>query len=114
MPADSSFDGRPSARERLRRYLSLDTTSGMLLLVSAADKLNNLRAMTADLRAVGPQLWERFTTKDPQDHLWYYGELVKTYESRAGDHPGVAGLARELRAGYTALTALVDESAVAQ
>ena len=36
MPAESSFDGRPPARERLRRYLSLDTTSGMLLLVSAA------------------------------------------------------------------------------
>lgn len=38
-------------------------------------------------------------------------ELVKAYESRADDHPGVAGLARELRAGYAALTALVDEPA---
>ena len=36
MPAESSCDGRPPARERVRRYLSLDTTSGMLLLVSAA------------------------------------------------------------------------------
>jgi len=27
-------------------------------------------------------LWERFTVKDPRDHLWYYGELLKAYRAR--------------------------------
>ncbi len=27
----------------------------------------------------GPSLWERFNRKNPQDHLWYYGELLKAY-----------------------------------
>ena len=53
--------------------------------------------------------WQRFRTSDPQDHLWYYRSLVETYEARAADDPGLAGLARELRAGLTELVRLVED-----
>ncbi len=38
--------------------------------------------MLRDYNEHGPSLWDRFTVKDPQDHLWYYGELLKAYRSR--------------------------------
>jgi len=31
---------------------------------------------------MGPLLWPRFNRKNPQDHLWYYGELLKAYRNR--------------------------------
>jgi (p)ppGpp synthase/HD superfamily hydrolase len=52
------------------------------LLVSVADKLDNARSMLRDYYEHGPQLWERFNRKNPQDHLWYYGELLAAYRKR--------------------------------
>jgi (p)ppGpp synthase/HD superfamily hydrolase len=49
------------------------------LLVSVADKLDNARSMLRDYHEHGPKLWDRFTVKDPRDHLWYYGALLDAY-----------------------------------
>lgn len=81
-----------------------------VLRVSAADKLHNMRSMIADLRSVGPSLWDRFNQKDPQQHIWYLSALTDAYEGRASEDEGLAGLARELRAGVAELSRLVDES----
>lgn len=56
-----------------------------VLRVSAADKLHNLRAMTTDLRAVGPELWDRFNEKNLKSHLWYLEALTSAYEARAAE-----------------------------
>lgn len=53
-----------------------------MLLVSASDKLHNARAMAADLRSVGPALWDRFSEPDPAAHLWYYQSLAVCYRNR--------------------------------
>ena len=50
-----------------------------MLLVSACDKLHNVRAITADLRSIGPKVWERFSQKDPEEQLWYYRSLQEAY-----------------------------------
>jgi GTP pyrophosphokinase len=47
------------------------------LLVSAADKLDNARAIVADLRKDGPGVWSRFTRGT--ESLWYYRALVEAY-----------------------------------
>jgi hypothetical protein len=39
------------------------------ILVSLADKVDNVRAMVRDLRGLGSELWQRFNVKDPNDHL---------------------------------------------
>lgn len=102
---------KPPWRERKEAYVRGVGDEPMdVLRVSAADKLHNLRAMTADVRSVGPALWERFNEKDPQSHLWYLDALTRAYEARASEDAGLAGLARELRAGVTELARLVDES----
>jgi hypothetical protein len=53
-----------------------------VLLVSACDKLHNLRSIVADLRALGPALWDRFSEKDPATQLWYYQSLVACYHGK--------------------------------
>jgi hypothetical protein len=35
-----------------------------------------------DYHEHGPALWQRFTVKNPDDHLWYYGELLDAYRRR--------------------------------
>jgi myo-inositol-1(or 4)-monophosphatase len=45
------------------------------MIVSLADKLSNMRAISRDYSAEGEKLWERFNAgKDKQ--AWYYRELV--------------------------------------
>lgn len=102
---------KPPWRERKEGYVRgvIDEPVDVLR-VSAADKLHNLRAMTADFRSVGPALWERFNEKDPLAHLWYLDALTSAYEARSSEDAGLAGLARELRAGVTELTHLVQQA----
>ena len=45
------------------------------LLVSACDKLHNLRSIVLDLDEVGQAVFDRFTATREQT-VWYYGELV--------------------------------------
>ena len=51
------------------------------LLVSAADKLYNSRAIVEDYRAIGPQVWTRLK-RGHRQQLWYFDELIKVFEER--------------------------------
>jgi (p)ppGpp synthase/HD superfamily hydrolase len=54
------------------------------LLVSAADKLYNARAILEDYRRVGAEVWKRFK-RGRREQLWYFNELIKAYEERCAD-----------------------------
>jgi GTP pyrophosphokinase len=90
-------------RERKERYIRhlAGETAPRVLLVSACDKLHNARSLVADLRASGAAVWERFSQRDPAEHLWYYQSLAGCY---AGRVPG--GLAAELNRVLADLRAL--------
>lgn len=51
------------------------------LLVSAADKLHNLRAIRGDFVQHGDQLWGRFSGR-PGQQLWYFQGLARIYVER--------------------------------
>jgi (p)ppGpp synthase/HD superfamily hydrolase len=51
------------------------------LLVSAADKLYNARAILEDYRKDGAAVWRRFK-RGRKDQLWYFAELSKVFEER--------------------------------
>lgn len=51
------------------------------LLVSAADKLYNARAILEDYRQIGAEVWKRFKRRR-KEQLWYFDELLKIYEAR--------------------------------
>ncbi len=78
---DADIHPKPPWRERKVRYLAhLATADRSTLLVSAADKLHNARAIVADLRRVGPAVWQRFNPDAGRDgSLWYYRSLVEGY-----------------------------------
>jgi (p)ppGpp synthase/HD superfamily hydrolase len=51
------------------------------LLISAADKLYNARAILEDYRKIGPEVWKRFK-RGRREQLWYFDELLKVFEKK--------------------------------
>ena len=70
--------------ERKKAYIEhLKTAGASTMLVSASDKLHNLRAILSDYREIGDKIWDRFNAPAPRkEHiLWYYGSLRDAYAS---------------------------------
>ncbi len=76
---DSDATPKPPWKTRKSAYIGhIRNASPSVRLVSAADKLDNARAILADYRVVGESLWKRFHGgKDGT--LWYYRELLKAF-----------------------------------
>jgi len=84
--SDTDVEPKPPWRERKTAYIEhLAQVGTDTLLVSVSDKLDNARSMLRDYHEHGSKLWERFTVKDPRDHLWYYGGLLEAYRKRGLD-----------------------------
>ena len=51
------------------------------IVVSASDKIHNLESTIFDYEDIGDKLWDRFTTKNLSDQIWWYesvyGVLIK-------------------------------------
>lgn len=79
---DTFEDPKPAWKPRKIAYLKhLETATKSVLLVSAADKLYNARAILADYQEIGDDLWSRFAAKSQKENLWYYESLVVAYKS---------------------------------
>jgi (p)ppGpp synthase/HD superfamily hydrolase len=95
--SDTVITPKPPWRQRKEDYIRhLDEASDSTIRVSMADKLDNARAILRDLRRHGPQVWQRFNTSDPHEHLWYYRSLLEVYRRRS-DSWLVDELARVIR-----------------
>jgi (p)ppGpp synthase/HD superfamily hydrolase len=72
---DAYTDPKPPWRERKESYIArLRNEDKETRLVSAADKLNNVRSIVSDYRAVGDSIWSRFNG-GREGTLWYYRTL---------------------------------------
>jgi len=70
---------KPPWRERKESYIShLRTADPDTRLVSAADKLNNVRSILSDYRQVGEAIWSRFNG-GREGTLWYYRTLCDEF-----------------------------------
>lgn len=59
-------------KQRKEKYIAhLEVASPSALLVTAADKLANLRSLLAEYRIRGPSLWKEFNGKR-EGTVWYY------------------------------------------
>ncbi len=77
---DSDAFPKPPWRERKENYLRhLKSANADTRLVSAADKLNNVRSILSDYREVGESIWERFNG-GRDGTLWYYRALLKEFQ----------------------------------
>lgn len=79
-----------------------------VLVVSAADKLHNLRSMVADHRRQGEALWERFNPEAGRaGQLWYQHELVAHLDAAAGAVGPLRDLVDELERTLARLERLI-------
>ena len=80
---DSDETPKPPWRERKESYVErVGSEQDDVLLVSAADKLYNMREILMDLREAGPGVWERFSGRR-DGSLWYYRALIEAFRGRA-------------------------------
>jgi len=79
----------------------LDDGDPTALLLSIADKLDNIRSIRSDLEMFGEKAWERF--KRPRaKQRWYYDSLRRVFDARLVSSPG-ADLAAKFRAEVEAV-----------
>ena len=80
---DSFGEPKPEWVERKKGYLREVKHAGVeTRLVSASDKLHNVRTILADYRQHGEAIWARFTGKR-EGTLWYYRALSDEYRRRS-------------------------------
>jgi (p)ppGpp synthase/HD superfamily hydrolase len=88
---DSFSESKREWIERKKNYLlEVKHADAETRLVSASDKLHNVRTILADYRRDGEAVWKRFTGKK-EGTLWYYRALSDEYQRR-----GVNRITREL------------------
>jgi (p)ppGpp synthase/HD superfamily hydrolase len=76
---DSDTYPRPPWRQRKEAYIQhLRIADADTRLVSAADKLNNVRSILSDYREVGESVWARFQG-GREGTLWYYRALLEEF-----------------------------------
>ena len=96
---DADVLPKPPWRARKEAYLAhLEHADADVLLVSAADKLHNARAICTDLRTHGRAVFDRFNAGQ-EGTVWYYGALAAVFSRRL---PGplateLAGAVAEMR-----------------
>jgi len=77
---DTDMDPKPPWRERKESYIRhLKNADADTRLVSAADKLNNVRSILSDYREVGESVWARFNG-GREGTLWYYAALLREFQ----------------------------------
>ena len=84
-------------RERKEKYLAhLRNANEDALIVGVADKLHNARAILADYRERGEDLWTRFNAAE-DEQLWYYRALVDTFHQTRAPETLVAELEKVIK-----------------
>ena len=104
---DADTDPKPPWRERKEKYiLHLQSADADTRLVSAADKLNNVRSILSDYRSIGESVWSRFTG-GREGTLWYYRTLVEVFLQQPRNR-----ITRELELAVTGLDSLARGNAI--
>jgi GTP pyrophosphokinase len=78
--SDTDEQPKPEWRPRKQKYIDhLKDASPSTRLVSAADKLANVRSIVKDYAVHGPDLWGRFN--GGRETVWYYRALTAVFRT---------------------------------
>jgi (p)ppGpp synthase/HD superfamily hydrolase len=103
---DSYVVPKPDWLQRKKDYLrELKHADAETRLVSASDKLHNVRTILADYRVQREEVWKRFSGKR-EGTLWYYRALSDEYQRRNPNR-----ITRELEIAVTELERAVGKRA---
>lgn len=95
---------KPPWQERKMRHVEhVRRATPSTKLVTAADKLHNLRALLGDHQRLGEALWDRFNAPSKRHILWYYRSMLD-----AIGHDVPPRLRWELTEGVSALGKIVE------
>src|SRR6185436_2634951 len=84
---------KPEWSIRKEQYIAhLAHASKSARLVSAADKLHNVRSLISDYNMIGDKLWKRFNSQKTKQ-LWFYRSVVDALK-KSGSSPIVGELDR--------------------
>ena len=76
---DADTSPKPPWRQRKESYIAhLAEASPSARMVSCCDKLHNVRSIVADLRILGPRVWDKFAG-GKEGTLWYYTTLLAEF-----------------------------------
>lgn len=75
------------ARSQAYLFHLQNEASDAAVIVSASDKIHNLRSILIDYDNVGEDVWERFSTKKSSDQLWWYKEILSVIKQRIPESP---------------------------
>lgn len=79
---DTLEEPKPPWLERKKTYVAhVRTASVSTKLVSAADKLQNVRSLLRNYREEGGRLWQRYAG-GKEGALWYYRALVRAFTGK--------------------------------
>ena len=93
--SDTTEHPKPDWRTRKERYLNHLAQEGpWVKLVSAADKLHNVRCLRRDLDLHGEAAWARFNA-GREDQVWYYRSVVEAL-GQEWEHPLLDALRKEV------------------
>jgi (p)ppGpp synthase/HD superfamily hydrolase len=74
-------DKKEGWEDRKKNYLArLRGETGDVLLISAADKLYNAKAILDDFKEIGPKVFDRFK-RGAKEQLWYFDELLRVFRA---------------------------------
>jgi len=106
---DSDTFPKAPWRERKEKYIEhLKEADADTRLVSAADKLNNVRSILSDYRALGESVWSRFNG-GREGTLWYYRTLRDHFLHHKGNR-----ITRELELAVNQLESMAQEGSMTQ
>jgi (p)ppGpp synthase/HD superfamily hydrolase len=54
------------------------------VIVSTADKIHNIKSTITDYKTHGNKIWQRFSTKNSADQLWWYQAVLRVVTLRGG------------------------------
>jgi (p)ppGpp synthase/HD superfamily hydrolase len=104
---DADTDSKPPWRERKEKYLRhLRTGDADTRLVSATDKLSNVRSILSDYRAIQESVWSRFNG-GREGTLWYYRTLLDIFLRQPRNR-----ITRDLELAVSELDSLTEGKAV--
>jgi (p)ppGpp synthase/HD superfamily hydrolase len=107
--SDADTYPKPPWRERKEKYIArLKKENADTRLVSAADKLNNVRSILSDYRAIGESVWSRFNG-GREGTLWYYRTLRDEFLRHKPNR-----ITRELELAVNELEALTEGKSISR
>ncbi len=107
--SDTSVSPKPPWKPRKERYIEhLYSANESVMIVSAADKLSNARAVMKDYRQIGEKVWSRFNA-GKEDQLWYYRSVTAALTQR-GKGTRVQPLIEELDRAVRKLESLCEST----